>query len=44
MHLDFVEPSKHYADVIIPEGGLNEVAMEMVIARIESLLKEESIS
>ena len=39
MHLEFVEPSKRYADVIIPEGGLNEVAMELVIARIESLLK-----
>ena len=39
MHLEFVEQSKRYADVIIPEGGLNEVAMEMVIARIESLLK-----
>jgi uridine kinase len=39
MHLEFVEPSKRYANVIIPEGGLNEVAMEMVIARIESLLK-----
>jgi uridine kinase len=38
MHLEFVEPSKRYADVIIPEGGLNEVAMELVIARIESLL------
>ena len=41
MHLEFVEPSKRYADVIIPEGGLNLVAMDMVIARIESLLKEE---
>ena len=41
MHLEFVEPSKRYADVIIPEGGLNEVAMDMVIARIEALLKEE---
>jgi uridine kinase len=41
MHLEFVEPSKRYADVIIPEGGLNVVAMEMVIARIESLLKTE---
>lgn len=38
MHLEFVEPSKRYADVIIPEGGLNMVAMDMVIARIESLL------
>jgi uridine kinase len=41
MHLDFVEPSKRYADIIIPEGGLNKVAMDMVIARIESLLREE---
>jgi len=39
MHLEFVEPSKRYANIIIPEGGLNEVAMEMVIARIESLLQ-----
>jgi uridine kinase len=41
MHLEFVEPSKRYADVIIPEGGLNEVAMEMVVARLESLLHEK---
>ncbi len=40
MHLEFVEPSKRYADVIIPEGGLNIVAMDMVIARIESLLQK----
>jgi uridine kinase len=40
MHLDFVEPSKRYADVIIPEGGLNEVAMDMIIARIEALLQK----
>jgi uridine kinase len=39
MHLEFVEPSKRYADVIIPEGGLNVVAMDMVIARIETLLQ-----
>jgi uridine kinase len=39
MHLDFVEPSKRYADVIIPEGGYNSVALDMVVARIESLLK-----
>ncbi len=38
MHLEFVEPSKRYADVIIPEGGFNTVALEMVISRIESLL------
>ena len=40
MHLQFVEPSKRYADIIIPEGGYNEVAMEMVIGRIERLLGE----
>jgi uridine kinase len=39
MHLEFVEPSKRYANVIIPEGGLNEAAMDMVIARIETLLQ-----
>jgi uridine kinase len=41
MHLEFVEPSKRYADVIIPEGGLNAVAMEMVVARLEALLRGE---
>ncbi len=40
MHLEFVEPSKRYADVIIPEGGLNTVAMDMVVARIEALLSQ----
>jgi uridine kinase len=40
MHLEFVEPSKRYADVIIPEGGLNSVAMDMVVARLEVLLRE----
>lgn len=39
MHLEFVDPSKRFADVIVPEGGLNTVAMEMVVARIESLLR-----
>ncbi len=43
MHLEFVEPSKRYADVIIPEGGFNLVAMDMVIARIESLLAGNQI-
>ena len=32
---------KRYADVIIPEGGMNQVAMDMVIARIESLLMKQ---
>ncbi len=42
MHMDFVEPSKRYADVIIPEGGMNQVALDMVIARIELLLSIEN--
>ncbi|MBU2609903.1 MAG: uridine kinase [Chloroflexi bacterium] len=39
MHLEFVEPSKRYADVIIPEGGFNAAALDMVVARIEALLR-----
>lgn len=38
MHLEFVEPSKRHADVIIPRGGRNTVAIDMVVARVESLL------
>lgn len=38
MHLEFVEPSKRYADVIIPEGGFNPVALDMVVARIEAMI------
>jgi uridine kinase len=37
MHLEFVEPSKRHADVIIPEGGHNTAAMDMVVARIASM-------
>ncbi len=40
MHLEFVEPSKRYADVIIPEGGYNPVALDMVVARIEAMIGE----
>ena len=38
MHLEFVEPSKRHADVIIPRGGQNQVAIDMVLARVQSLL------
>jgi uridine kinase len=38
MHLEFVEPSKRYADIIIPNGGLNAIAIDMVVAKIEQLL------
>jgi uridine kinase len=35
MHLEFVEPSKRWADIILPEGGQNRVGIEMIIARVE---------
>ncbi|HYM62701.1 MAG TPA: uridine kinase [Thermoanaerobaculia bacterium] len=38
MHEEFVEPSKRYADLIIPEGGENQVALDAIISRIEHLL------
>jgi uridine kinase len=38
MHLEFVEPSKRYADLIVPEGAQNKVALDMVVARIKSFL------
>lgn len=38
MHEDFVEPSKKYADVIIPEGGFNSVAVSMLIQNIRSMI------
>lgn len=40
MHLEFVEPTKRYADIIIPRGGLNAIAIDMVVARVERLLAE----
>lgn len=39
MHLEFVEPSRRLADVIIPGGGYNQVAIDMVLARIAALLE-----
>jgi uridine kinase len=38
MHLQFVEPSKRYADVIVPRGGHNPIAIEMIVARIQRRL------
>lgn len=40
MHLEFVEPSKRYADLIIPEGGYNQVAMDVVLASIEARINQ----
>ncbi len=39
MHLEFVEPSKRYADIIVPEGGFNTVALDMLTARLQALLQ-----
>ena len=39
MHLQFVEPSKRYADVIVPRGGHNPVAIEMIVAKIPRRLQ-----
>ncbi len=41
MHQEFVEPSKRYADVIIPEGGFNSVAVAMLIENIKSLIRQD---
>lgn len=40
MYLQFIEPSKRYADVIIPQGGHNKVAIDVITATIEKALKE----
>ena len=42
MHLEFVEPSKRYADVIIPEGGYNKVGVDMLLTTIRSVLSESA--
>ena len=39
MHLQFVEPSKRYADVIVPRGGHNTIAIEMIVAKIHHRLR-----
>ena len=38
MHLQFVEPAKRYADIIIPEGGSNEVGIDLITGKIQSIL------
>ncbi len=42
MHLEFVEPSKHWADIIIPRGAENTVAIDMVVTKIKTMLRELS--
>lgn len=41
MHLEFVEPSKRWADIIIPRGGENTVAIDMVVTKLRSLLRSQ---
>jgi uridine kinase len=38
MHLEFVEPSKRYADIIVPEGGYNKVAIDFIVTKLKTLL------
>jgi uridine kinase len=44
MHLEFVEPSKRYADVIVPRGGHNAIAIEMIVAKIQRRLTAGPLS
>jgi len=39
MHMEFTEPTKRYADIIIPEGGHNYVAIDILMAKIRDILK-----
>lgn len=43
MHQQFVEPSKRYADVIIPQGGHNAIAIEMIVAKIQARLRRSGL-
>ncbi|MCD8501435.1 MAG: uridine kinase [Bacillaceae bacterium] len=43
MHLQFIEPTKRYADIIIPEGGQNRVAIDLMVTKIRSVLEEKEI-
>lgn len=42
MHLQFVEPTRRYADLIIPEGGLNEVAIDVLASKVRAILAERA--
>jgi len=42
MHLQFVEPSKRYADIIIPEGGHNAVAIDLLVTKISDILRNSN--
>ena len=40
-HLQFIEPSKRYADIIIPEGGYNKVAIDIMVSKVRSIIGEK---
>ena len=44
MHVQFIEPTKRFADIIIPQGGENQVAIDVVVATIKQKLLQESVS
>lgn len=44
MHLEFVEPSKRHADLIVPEGGYNRVAVDLVVTRLRALVSEREVA
>jgi len=43
MHNQFIEPTKRYADIIIPEGGHNHVAIDIMVTKIQTILEQKSI-
>ena len=43
MHLQFIEPSKRYADIIVPQGGHNQVAINILLATIEKALQHSNV-
>jgi uridine kinase len=44
MHLEFVEPSKRHADIIVPQGGHNEIAIQMLVASVERHLMSREVA
>ncbi|TRZ37485.1 uridine kinase [Niallia circulans] len=43
MHNQFIEPTKRYADIIIPEGGQNHVAIDLMVTKIQTILEQKSL-
>jgi uridine kinase len=43
MHNQFIEPTKRYADIIIPEGGHNHVAIDLMVTKIQTILEQKSV-